>query len=65
MFVVAPVIRAFRNPEDPKQDELLLSWPVVFEDLQQGFASGALAQRDSRAAAQKLANALNRALAAN
>lgn len=60
MFVAAIVVRT----HVPGSDEVTLSYPVVLEN-DEGYVSAPIAQRDSREAAQKLADALNAAMTAN
>lgn len=59
MFVVAPVARKV-DPENPGQYGR--HFPVVFEDDEQPNSTGPIAHRDTREDAQKLADALNKAM---
>lgn len=59
MFVVGTVTRVV-DPSD--SSKFALTWPVVFEDDVQGFVGGIVAQRDTRPAADKLADDLNKVL---
>ena len=58
MFVVAPIQRK-HNPDGQGWDSV---YSVVFEDTAQASTTGPIANRESREAAQKLADALNKAL---
>lgn len=57
-FVVAPANRT----RVPDSTDAVISFPVVVEDAGTGHVSGPVAHRDTREAAQKLADALNAAL---
>jgi hypothetical protein len=61
MFVVATVQRNETIPAGP-DGQHARQFPVVFEDDELPHATGAIAYRDTREAAQKLADALNKAL---
>lgn len=58
MFVVGPMSRVLEQ----KPNEADKFWPVIFEDVSTGRNSGVIAKKDSREAAQSLADALNKAL---
>jgi hypothetical protein len=59
MFIVSPVTRT-RNTEVPT--EFTFSWPVAFEQPERGYTTDPVAHKDSREAAQALADALNEVL---
>lgn len=59
MFVVAPIIQVAVPPGATPGKH----YPVVFEDVESGYAHPAVAYRDSREAAGAVADALNAALA--
>lgn len=58
MFVVSPLMQK-HNPADNTTARV---YPVVFEDAEQGYSTPPVAYEESRDAAQKRADALNRAL---
>lgn len=59
MFVVAPVTRKVL-PDNP--NEYGRHFPIVFEDDELPHSSAPIVHRDTREDAQKLADALNKAL---
>lgn len=60
MFVVAPLTQR-HNPTD---NTTIKGYPVVFEDLENGYATSPVAFEETRETAQKRADALNKALGA-
>lgn len=61
MFVVGTIVRT-RDINAQPDEQLVLHWPVVFENTERGFNTDAIAQKGSREEAQKLADALNAVL---
>ncbi|ORV92813.1 hypothetical protein AWC11_07365 [Mycobacterium interjectum] len=59
MFIVAPLTQR-HNPTDNTNTK---GYPVVYEDLENGYATSPVAFEETRDAAQKRADALNKALA--
>lgn len=62
MFVVAPVTRVHQPATNDTPEGFSTFYPVVFEDEAQGYAHPPVAQKNSRADAQELAEALNAVL---
>jgi hypothetical protein len=62
MFVVGTVQRVV-DPKDSSKFDLV--WPVMLEDETQGFVGGTVGTYSDRDSAGKVADALNKVLAAN
>jgi hypothetical protein len=62
MFVVAPISREHRPATDETPEGFVTTYPVVFEDVSQGYAHPPVASRPDRDEAQRIADALNAAL---